>query len=108
MIFGIHIALQRNVLRITVVDSDDRVTLKVEGRLVGAAVHELWSATRHIALQARCFEVDIGGLTFADDEGEQALLRVYKTGARFLGGTPFSEFLCSRLEIPHSSRQKAG
>lgn len=90
------------MLRITVADNDDKVTLKLEGRLVGVWVHELWTVVHRTELQHRRFEVDIRDLTFADDEGEQALLWLYRMGAKFPGGGSFSEFLCNRLGILRS------
>lgn len=90
------------MLRITVADDEDKLTLKLEGRLVGRSVHELWTVVRRTELGHRRFEVDIRDLSFADDEGEQVLLWVYRMGAKFLGGGSFSAFLCTRLGIPHS------
>ena len=94
------------MLRITVTDNHDKLTLKLEGRLVEGWVQELWTVLLRTELQHRRFEVDIRDLSFADEEGEQALLWLYKMGAKFLGGGSFSEFLCNRLGIPRSQRKE--
>ncbi len=92
------------MVRITFAEDDEKLTLKLEGRLMGARVHEVWQLVRQTELQNRRFEVDIHDLAFVDGEGEQTLLWLYRMGAHFLGGSEFSDCLCKTLGIPVSER----
>jgi hypothetical protein len=95
------------VLRITVTTSDKKVVLKLEGRLVGPWVDEL-RKTVLLTTDAwsQPLEIDVFGLTYADDDGERGLCWFHEMGARFVGKGPFPEYLFDRLKIP-LSRQEA-
>lgn len=96
----------KGVLRITL-STSDKVTLKLEGRLVGPWVDELRAAVLRTSGSRMPLELDVGDLTFADDDGEQALLWLYRMGAQFRGDGSFSDYLCKRLAIPLLSRKRA-
>ena len=87
------------VLRITYT-AGDRAALKLEGRLVGPWVDELRNTVLRIEAPGMPAEVDLRELTFADEDGERALLWLFHMGAQFRGGGSFSDYLCQRLGIP--------
>lgn len=88
------------MLRITLFHNSDGITLKLEGRLVGLWVHEMRVVVLRAEVRQGPFMVDISDLTFADHEGEQALLWLYRMGAQFAGEASFPAYLCRRLRIP--------
>lgn len=92
------------MLRITVITSDKKVVLKLEGRLAGPWVDEL---RKTVLLSAWCqpLEIDVSSLTFADDDGEQSLSWLHRMGASFRGKGPFPHYLFERLKIPLFSLQ---
>ena len=92
------------MLRITTV-TEDKVVLRLEGRLVGPWVHELKTAVMQAKAAALPLEIDVLDLTFADLEGERTLSRLHKSGARFKGESPYAKYLFQRLRIPLLSRQ---
>jgi anti-anti-sigma regulatory factor len=70
------------MLRITIQESLDAVTLILEGRLTGPWIGEVeraWSAVagrdngRHVV-------VDLSGVTFIEEEGKLLLRRIYERG----------------------------
>ena len=93
------------MLRITNTTTD-KVLLKLEGRLVGPWVDELKKTVWQTNGWRQPLEIDVVDLTFADEDGENALSWLHRMGARFQGKGPFSEFLFERLKIPLHSRQK--
>jgi hypothetical protein len=87
------------VLRITTT-TGDKVVLKLEGRLVGPWVDELRQAVWRTSGWRQRMEIDVTDLTYADEEGEQALSWLHRMGARFRGQGLFPEYLLERLKIP--------
>jgi hypothetical protein len=87
------------VLRITAT-TGDKVVLKLEGRLVGPWVDELRNTVWRTDWWRRPLEIEVADLTFADEEGENALSWLHRVGARFRGRGPFSGYLLDRLNIP--------
>lgn len=85
--------------------ASDKVVLRLEGRLVGPWVDELRKAVFGTNGWSQRLEIDVTDLTFADDDGENALCWLHKIGVRFLGKGAFSEYLFERLKIPLHSRQ---
>jgi len=102
--FGRVAAQINGVLRITA-SAGDKVVLKLEGRLVGPWVDELRKTVWRTEECRQSLEIDVSDLTFADDDGEKALSRLHRMGARFRGRNLFSEALFERLKIPLRSRQ---
>jgi hypothetical protein len=102
--FGALRALVNGVLRITATSSD-KVVLKLEGRLVGPWVDELKTTVLQTNASSLPLEIDVSGLTFADDEGEKALSWLHRMGAHFQGKGLFTKCLFERLKIPLFSRQ---
>ena len=83
---------------------NDKLSLKLEGRLVGSWVDELRNTVWQTNGWRRPFEVDVADLTFADEDGENALEWLHRMGARFLGKGPSTRYLFERLQIPLHSR----
>ena len=94
------------MLRITTI-TGDKVVLRLEGRLVGPWVIELKKAVVRAQALSLPIDIDVWDLTYADLEGEKALSRLYRKGARFKGKSPYAEYLFQRLRIPLFSRQAA-
>ena len=82
---------------------DQIVILKLEGRLVGAWVDELKSVVLQTEMPQLQMVLDIGDLTFADEDGERLLLWLQLIGVSFYGNGSFSTYLCKRLAIPLSA-----
>ena len=92
------------MLRITATGAE-KLLVKLEGRLVGPWVDELRKTVWQSNAWTRPLEIDVEDLTFADGEGETALLWLHRMGARFHGKGPFSEYLFERLRIPLTYRR---
>ena len=90
------------MLRITCDENDSKVVLKLEGRLVGPWVEELRMRVLQLRPMQVALEVDITDLSFADDEGEQALLWLFKMGSQFRGSGVYARYLCESLGIRSS------
>jgi hypothetical protein len=75
------------MLRITVQDQPDAVTLKLEGQLMGAWVSELensWRTTNSILL-GRSLCLDLDAVDRVDDAGRYLLALIARSGARLKG-----------------------
>lgn len=95
------------MLRITVSTCEEKVVLKLEGRLEGPSVDEL---RKTVLLTDTCFqplEIDATGLTDAENDHEQPLVWLHRTRASFQGKGPFPEYLLDRLQIPLSEQMTA-
>jgi len=88
------------VLRITISSSGKKVVLKLEGSLAGPWVEELRKTVLQSDAWRQRLEVDVSGLTSAEEDGDTALIWLRNMGARFLGKGPFPEYLFERLNIP--------
>ena len=96
------------MLRITATTTD-KIVLKLEGRLVGPWVDELRTTVFRINGRCAPLEIDVSGLTFADEDGEKALSWLHKMGTRFQGNDSSLKYLFERLTIPlHPQQTKLG
>lgn len=91
------------MLRITTI-TNDTVVLRLEGRLVGPWISELKKTILRAQVLSLPLEIDVWDLTYADLDGERALSRLHRKGARFKGKSPYAEYLFQRLRIPLLSR----
>lgn len=75
------------MLRITVGEAPDKVTLKLEGRLTGAWVAELEDAWRATASNgtSRALCLDLAAVDAIDSAGRYLLLLIYDRGAQVIG-----------------------
>jgi outer membrane protein TolC/ABC-type transporter Mla MlaB component len=75
------------MLRITTTDTDEKVTLKLEGKLSGPWVEELarcWRTSSHFYDKKRLI-VDLSGVTFVDAAGKKLLCSISSEGAQLIG-----------------------
>ena len=75
------------MLRITTTDTDEKVTLKLEGKLSGPWVEELarcWRMSSDI-YNKRGLVVDLSGVTFVDAAGKKLLCAISSEGAQLIG-----------------------
>jgi outer membrane protein TolC/ABC-type transporter Mla MlaB component len=75
------------MLRITTTDTDEKVTLKLEGKLSGPWVEELarcWRMSSDI-YNKRGLVVDLSGVTFVDAAGKKLLCSISSEGAQLIG-----------------------
>ncbi len=88
------------MLRISTIESESAVAMTLEGRIVGLWVEELVDTWKAIAprLAQRKLQIDLRGVTFADDCGKQALREIYdKSGAEILARTAWTEHLAMEI-----------
>lgn len=74
------------MLRITVHNDPHALVFQLEGRLMGAWVHELahcWEGTQP-QHAGRSVRIDLTGLTFVDDAGKTLLASLHAQGAELL------------------------
>jgi hypothetical protein len=83
------------MLRITCHENSSKVLLKLEGRLGGPWVEELRQRVLQLRPMQTALEVDITDLSFADDEGEQALLWLFKWALSFEAAV-FMAAICAK------------
>ncbi len=84
------------MLRITVQDGPDEVTLKLEGNLVGPWVAELEDAWRAAqpALAGRSLSLDVTEVGYIDSAGKYLLALLRRSGAHVMAsGTLMTEFV---------------
>src|SRR5437764_13562778 len=76
------------MLRITVIENPETVTLQIEGRLVGPWVQELERCWRTCLAspRRRGRRLDLTGVTFIDAAGKTLLGAMYAQGAELIAG----------------------
>jgi len=82
-------------VKISVQETNEVVTLKVEGRAAKPLVAELNRVWQDLApsLGSRKLSVDLRGVTFMDATGRNLLAEIHdKTGAEFLADTPMTKY----------------
>lgn len=74
------------VLRIAIRSTENQDTWVLEGRLAGKVIDELTASWRRSRIEEpqRKRIVDLVGVTFVDERGEQALLEMMVDGAQFV------------------------
>ena len=87
------------MLRITVHEEPDLVTLKVEGKLKGAWVKELERAWHETCLNAdrRSIRADLTALNFVDDRGKGLLVLMRRKGVELLASGPLMSSLIEEV-----------
>lgn len=89
------------MLKITITSAGDRVTLRLDGRLVGPWVYEFQKTLEGCGSAA--ITVDLSNTTFADGDGRLALARARARGARFITAGPLMEALVGQEEKIHGN-----
>jgi ABC-type transporter Mla MlaB component len=97
------------VLRITLQEEKDQVTLKLEGRIVGpwtAELHRVWYSIGP-SLDDKKLSIDLCGVSYIDRDGRGILADMYRqTHAHFKANTPLTRYFAdevraSNFEISH-------
>jgi hypothetical protein len=86
---------RKTMVKISVQETENFVTLKVEGRAAEPMVCELNRAWQDLApsLGSKKLSVDLRGVTFMDTTGRHLLAEIHdKTGAEFLADTPMTKY----------------
>ena len=98
------------MLRITLEEKKDAIVLKLEGRLAGPWAVELgrlWEE-KASSFAHRKVTIDLRETTFADERGIQILKAIYsETGAAFLAGTPWTQYLAAAVASSNSQHVSA-
>jgi anti-anti-sigma regulatory factor len=94
----------RHTLKITIQEQDQKIEIKLEGRVVGPWVPELrrvWVETAP-QLGTKTLSIDIQHVTYADAGGKQALREIYaQTRARLIANSPWAEYLAEEIMKIH-------
>lgn len=94
------------MLRISTSEDEGAVAITLEGRVAGLWVEELAGAWKDIAPQLgeRKLQLDLRGVTFADDSGKQVLREIYaESKAEILARTAWTEHLASEIRSNSAS-----
>jgi hypothetical protein len=88
------------LLRISVQDGSDGMTLKVEGKLIGPWISELtreWDSLMPFP-RGKKLSLDLRGMTYVDRSGVEALRRIYGcTRAEILADTPMTQDFARKI-----------
>jgi anti-anti-sigma regulatory factor len=102
-----RLLLGRVMLRISVEDESRQVTLRLEGRLVGAWVKELEDAWREVdaTRKGRPLALDISAVEHVDQAGEYLLALVARRGVQLIASSIAMRELCRKIDAgwPHTS-----
>jgi anti-anti-sigma regulatory factor len=83
------------VTKITILQSAETATLKLEGRVIGPWVKEFQEAWRSLSesLGSKHLLVDLSGVTYMDAEARDLLAEIHsETGADFLADSPMTKY----------------
>ena len=83
------------MLKITIQEDTDLVTMKLEGKLAGPWVDEVNRSWRSVEplIGSKELNLDIRDVSFADNRGRQLLREIYdKTRAAFLTDSPLTKY----------------
>ena len=88
------------MLKITVETTNERSTLRVEGKLTGPWVGELeraWSNSRSESLGKSCV-VDLSDVTFVGAEGQKLLAEMHRQGVKLEARGCMNRSIVERIE----------
>ena len=77
----------------TVIEKDGRISVKVQGRLVGRSVGVLATECQAIVEQPDRVELDLAEVSYADVSGVAMLHDLTARGVRLVNATPFLQDL---------------
>ena len=86
------------MLRVEIQDSENTLTLKLEGRFTGNDAESARTLMTHCRIPIR-FVVDLTEITFIDSVGEDVLSFLGRLGAEFVAETSYSLDACERLHL---------
>ena len=87
------------MLRITIQESAQASTFKLEGKLTGPWVRELeqaWAASNG-AVPDRTLTVDLADVTFIDCAGKSLLARMHESGATLIAHSPMNRSIVDEI-----------
>ena len=88
------------MLRITLQEEDDKLTLKLEGRIVGPWTAELdrtWNSLSP-SLNDKKVSIDLCGVSYIDRDGRGILADMYRqTHAHFEANTPLTRYFADEV-----------
>src|SRR5579859_378649 len=97
------------MLKISIIQNADLVTLKLEGKLTGLWVCEferVWSSLLH-KLHGSTIRLDLRDLNLVDKEGRTLLRQIHsQSGATFIADTPLTRYYAD--EASHKFPQRLG
>src|ERR1017187_2949732 len=97
----------QHTLRITIHETDDATTIRLEGRIAGPWVAELSRAWLETAprLASRKLSLDLRNVTYTDVSGKQVLYEIFaQTGASFVTSTPSTQYLAQEVAGQNQNR----
>jgi hypothetical protein len=109
--FGFVIAIPNSVLKITVVEKAELVTLKLDGQIAGPWMAEFNRAWLLLApsLDSKRLSLDLRGVTHINVEGQHLLAEIYdKTGAEFQTDSLVMEFYAQEAMQARDRHEKQG
>ena len=87
------------MLRVDFEELPNNVMMRIEGRLVEKFAEDVRAAVAHLKISSR-LRVDLSGMTFVDDAGEEVLSWLKRIGSKFMAETAYAHHVCERLELP--------
>lgn len=96
------------MLRITLQEEPNVLTLKLEGRISDESLKEFESAWQNLSrsLGKRSLCLDIRGVTFVSAEGHQLLARIYKESHNdFRANTPLTTFFAEQAKRHRNTQE---
>jgi ABC-type transporter Mla MlaB component len=99
------------MLRISIQELPDAVTMKLEGRVSGPWTAELSRAWQSLetSLGSKRLSVDLSGLDFVDVGGEELLREIHqKTRADFIADSPLAKYFAEQAMSGFTGNGKKG
>jgi outer membrane protein TolC len=93
--FGGSLALLGCMLRITIQETGEASTFKLEGKLTGPWVHELEQSW--IAAASNALTIDLADVTFIDPAGKDLLARMHESGAKLIAHSPMNRCIVDEI-----------
>ena len=91
-------------MKITIQEQDQKIEIKLEGRVAGPWVAELnrvWLEKAPTVGQ-RTLSIDLQNITYADAGGKQALRDIYaQTHAALIANSPWAQYLAEEIMQIH-------
>lgn len=86
------------MLRLTIREQDDRLVLRLEGKLVGpwtSVVERCWQDAA--ARTAKMIVIDLNAVTFIDDSGKALLSEMHDGGALLQARAPLNAYIVEQI-----------
>lgn len=85
-------------------DGKDTVTVRLQGRLVGAYAENARVSLARLQVP-KTIAVDLSEVTYVDPFGEQVLLWLGRLGAKVIGVNVYTRSVCERLQLEISEQR---